>query len=281
LFVCRPLNSATLYCMSILTGKHVLIIGNENEQLDTVAAALITYGADIKTVTCEKVDLSAISSEQTGLILVNHLHEGVHCTNVLSQLHDTTTCKDIPVLALVPNDQAHIGEVLMHGAADYFVPDEDVHTVVDKIKQVLGDIQTPDHQSVIDISTREVSKQTGTKVFVVEDDVLLQNLLAIRFEKSGLEFEIAGDGIDLIQKVSIFAPHIIILDLMLPGKDGFTLLQQLKTDKQTKTVPVLIFSNRDSRDDRERAKALGAIGFYVKAMTDLSELLDIIDTHKA
>jgi DNA-binding response OmpR family regulator len=68
---------------------------------------------------------------------------------------------------------------------------------------------------------------------------------------------------------------------MLPGEDGFDLLKKIKSNPATAAVPVLIFSNKDSQEDRKLAAELGATGFYVKAMTDLSELLDIINRNKA
>jgi DNA-binding response OmpR family regulator len=146
--------------------------------------------------------------------------------------------------------------------------------------QSLGDASVANSQIVIDISTPAAVDQTGTRVFVVEDDSLLQNLLATRFEKSGLAYKIVTSGVDLVEKVTAFKPQIVILDLMLHGEDGFDLLKKLKFNPVTAAVPVLIFSNRDSQADRALATELGAIGFYIKAMTDLSELLDIINTHK-
>jgi DNA-binding response OmpR family regulator len=64
---------------------------------------------------------------------------------------------------------------------------------------------------------------------------------------------------------------------MLPGKEGFELLEELKKSEQTKNVPVIVFSNRDGVNDRKIAEELGATGFYVKAMTDLSELVEKIE----
>jgi DNA-binding response OmpR family regulator len=116
-------------------------------------------------------------------------------------------------------------------------------------------------------------------VFTVEDDSLLRNLLASKFEKSKVPFEISSDGEDLINKLKVFRPQIVVLDLMLPGKDGFELLEEIRADADTAEIPVIIFSNKDSSDDRKRAAELGAKGFYVKALTDLSDLMVTIEKH--
>lgn len=258
-----------------------MVIGDETDQITKIEAALITYGSDIATATCQTANPDEISATETGLILLNHMHDGKHCSDKLQDLRQNPKTKDIPVLALVPNEQSHIGEVLLLGASDYFIPGEDVHTVVEKIKSALGDSQLAEHHSVIDISPGQARSQDGTRVFAVEDDSLLRNLLATRFEKSGLVYEMASSGEQLVEKLAAFKPQILILDLMLPGENGFDLLKKIKSDPNTAQVPVLIFSNKDSQADRKLAAELGAAGFYVKAMTDLSELLDIINRHKA
>jgi DNA-binding response OmpR family regulator len=267
--------------MSILTGKHVLIIGEETDQITKIEAALITYGADIKTASCESFDIATINPKYTGLILINHMHDGMQCINVLKQIRENEATNVIPILALVPNDQTHIAEVLLLGASDYFLENEDIHSVVDKIKSSLGDFNYDEHSSAIDLSTNDTKVSKGTRVFAVEDDPLLHNLLATRFEKSGLEFEIVFNGEGLIEKLKSFKPEILILDLMLPGESGFDILKKVKSDPETSSIPVIIFSNKDSQDDKKLAAELGASGFHVKAMTDLSELLTIINTHKS
>jgi DNA-binding response OmpR family regulator len=65
---------------------------------------------------------------------------------------------------------------------------------------------------------------------------------------------------------------------MLPGKDGFEVFAELKADQQTRDVPIIVFSNRDGLNDRKQAQELGAAAFYVKAMTDLSELVAKIES---
>ena len=266
--------------MSILTGKQVLVIGDETQLLTKIEAALITYGATIKSVTCQSVTEHLLKESSIGLILLNHLHEKKHCTETLGIIKQSSACETIPTLVLVENNRTNIAEVLLNGAADYFTEHEDVHTVIEKIKQVLGSSDESLDVGVLDISDTHAVSQSGTRVMAIEDDQLLQNLLATRFEKSKLVFEMASDGVGLIDKMIAFKPQILVLDIMLPGEDGLSILKRIKDTPETKDVPVLIFSNKDSQLERQQASDLGAVGFHVKAMTDLSELLSIINIHK-
>jgi DNA-binding response OmpR family regulator len=75
-----------------------------------------------------------------------------------------------------------------------------------------------------------------------------------------------------------FNPDVIVLDLMLPGRSGFEVLAEVKADDKLQQVPVIIFSNKDTAEDKQKAQDLGARGFYVKAMTDLSELIELIES---
>ena len=267
--------------MSILTEKHILVVGDETNQISKIEAALVTYGATITTATCEEIDSKQIESKDVDLILLNHLHNGSHCRDMLNSLRETSALKVIPVFALVENDQEHIGDALMLGAADYIVPGEDVHQVIEKMKVVFGDsVPLDTGASVINLTTTNVAADgEGIRVFTVEDDTLLRNLLAIKFEKSNVPFEIADDGEDIVNKLKAFRPQIVIMDLMLPGRDGFELLEDIRADKSTAEIPVIIFSNKDSSEDRRRAAELGAKGFYFKAMTDLSDLMATIEKH--
>ncbi len=261
--------------MSILEGKHVLVIGEETEQISKVEAALITYGATITTSACETTTVDSIVSQCVDLVLINHMHDGVHCRHLLEKLTNDGLL-NIPVFALVQNDQVHIKEAFVLGASDFITPYEDVHTVVEKMRSLLGGAGDQTKNSAIDITPKSVDTKSGTRVFAIEDDPLLRNLLSVRFEKAGLPFAIAEDGIDIIDKLKEFQPQIIILDLKLPKKDGFEVLQEIK-NSSVKDVPVVIFSNNDSPSDREQAKNLGAVAFFVKALTDLSEMVQVIE----
>jgi CheY-like chemotaxis protein len=194
-------------------------------------------------------------------------------------LTDEHLSKAVPVFSIVDDVEADIQLALTYGIADYITPKDDLSTVVKKIEAVFSEGEVFAGSSVIDISPIEADiSSTGIKVFVVEDDPLLRNLLSLRLDKSGFPYEFSKDGKNVVPVIKQFKPDIIILDLMLPGISGFEILEQIKNDQEISDTPVLVFSNNDGVDDRARAKTLGANDFYVKALTDLSELMEYIET---
>ncbi|MDP1758196.1 MAG: response regulator, partial [Thermodesulfovibrionales bacterium] len=112
-------------------------------------------------------------------------------------------------------------------------------------------------------------------ILVVEDDLPTSELLTIHLTQAGYRVAHAYDGIEAIEKAREFQPFVITLDIMLPKKDGWEVLQSLKADSRTSDIPVIIHS---IIDNKELGFALGAVDYLVKPVdkaTILSRLEQI------
>lgn len=110
-------------------------------------------------------------------------------------------------------------------------------------------------------------------ILLVEDDAFLRNLLTLRLQKEGFQVETAVDGVECLEKMRVVRPQLILLDLILPRKNGFEVLQEMTEDPQLSQIPVIIISNLGQESDVERGKSLGAVGYYVKARLSIDELI--------
>jgi DNA-binding response OmpR family regulator len=266
--------------MSVLSSKTVLVVGHENSQIHALEKSLVAHGVSIVHMECEEVTSEAVMEKSIDLVILNHLHEESTCLNVFNSLHISDMRSVLPVFALIKDVDREIQDVLALGAADYITEDESIESIIQKMKTIFGQGLDYSGESVIDLTPDEVPvKTSGIKVYVIEDDALLRNLLSIRFQKAEFDFKVNGNGENVVTEVLEFKPVAVVLDLMLPGKEGLEVLEELKSSELTKHVPVIIFSNRDGINDRKRAEELGADGFYVKAMTDLSELVAKIEMY--
>lgn len=99
------------------------------------------------------------------------------------------------------------------------------------------------------------------KVLIVDDEIALQETLAYNLTKEGYDIMVAGDGKNAIEKADQFHPDLIILDIMLPGMDGFEVCQRLR--KET-NAPILMLTARDDEIDRVVGLEVGADDYLTK-----------------
>lgn len=112
-------------------------------------------------------------------------------------------------------------------------------------------------------------------VLIIEDDKLLGKALQDTFEESGYESLWAKDGEEGVLMIKDKNPDIIYLDIMMPKKDGYTVLRELKADETYKNIPVVMLSNLGQQDEISRAMDMGAVDYVVKANIDLDALIEL------
>lgn len=115
------------------------------------------------------------------------------------------------------------------------------------------------------------------KILVVEDDKYLSNAYRVKLSKKGFEIRLAFDGNEAIEQLQTFLPDLILLDLVMPRKDGFSTLAELKQNETWKKIPVIITSNLGQSEDIEKGKKLGANDFFVKSELSLNDLINKIN----
>jgi len=108
---------------------------------------------------------------------------------------------------------------------------------------------------------------------IVEDDKFFMDLLAKRLSASGLSVIHAHNGEEAISLNQSEKPSVILLDVLLPEKDGFAVLAELKGNESSKGTPVILLSNLGSKENLEKAKALKAYNFLIKATVSLDQVM--------
>ncbi|MFH0906834.1 MAG: response regulator [bacterium] len=113
-------------------------------------------------------------------------------------------------------------------------------------------------------------------ILFIEDEPTLQKAVGRFLEQEGYEVKSSLDGEIGLEIAKKIKPDLILLDLILPKKDGFEVLQELKKDETTKNIPVIILTNLESNIDVEKATSLGAATYLVKANYKLEEIIQKI-----
>jgi DNA-binding response OmpR family regulator len=114
------------------------------------------------------------------------------------------------------------------------------------------------------------------KILLVEDDQMLREMYQTKFKNDGYEVVTADNGEDGWQKAQSEAPSIIMLDIILPMLDGFSVLEKLKANEKTKAIPVVMLTNLGTDEDRAKGEQLGALDYLVKANMTPEQVLNTI-----
>ena len=112
------------------------------------------------------------------------------------------------------------------------------------------------------------------KIFIVEDEDILLKVLKEKFERESYQVALATDGEMAFSLIQKFQPDMILLDLLLPKKSGFEVLEQIKSDPALKTTPVIVLSNLGQDEDIKKALQMGADDHLVKTHHPINEVLD-------
>lgn len=121
-------------------------------------------------------------------------------------------------------------------------------------------------EAVLEVETAgidyySIPKEDAPQILVIEDDLATVELLTLHLSQAGYRVSHAYDGIEGIEKARALRPFAIILDIMIPKKDGWEVLQELKASEETSSIPVIIYS---IVDNRELAFTLGAADYLLK-----------------
>lgn len=111
------------------------------------------------------------------------------------------------------------------------------------------------------------------KILFIEDEPSLQKTVNEVLTQEGFKVFSALDGEKGLKLIKKEKPDLVLLDLILPKKDGFEVLKEIKEDKETKDIPVIILTNLEGVGDVEKALSLGAATYLVKAGYELEEIV--------
>ncbi len=116
--------------------------------------------------------------------------------------------------------------------------------------------------------------QKSIKILIIEDDTFLSSMYSTKFNLEGFEVVVANKGEEGIKLAEEEKPDIILLDILLPGVDGFTVLKKLKKEDNIKGIPVIMLTNLGQNDDVRKGFELGAVGYLIKAHYMPSEVVE-------
>lgn len=254
---------------STATAK-ILIIEDEAVLGEILCKKLAAVGYQTRLTRDGVEGLKMIREWQPDVVLLDIVMPKMDGYQVLETMQKDGLGKNTAIIIISNSGQpVELERALNLGACDYlikakFSPDE----IITKIRRHLRD------------GKGRLGRAGGSKkILMVEDDKLLRDLANKKLRLAGYAVTLASDGTEALTLARREHPHLILLDIILPGVDGFEILRTLKTDPQLKDIPVIMLSNLGQESDIKRGLSLGAADYLVKAHFTLGEIIEKIKTH--
>jgi len=114
---------------------------------------------------------------------------------------------------------------------------------------------------------------TPRRILIIEDDEFISDVYQKKLALEGYSVDLARDGEEALRKIREQKPDLVLLDIMIPLKDGFQVLSDMRNDSSLSDIRVMVMSNLSQGKDIARAKELGAVDYIVKSNVGLPEIV--------
>lgn len=122
--------------------------------------------------------------------------------------------------------------------------------------------------------TTDTNPSSHKVILVVEDDPFYSSIFHRKLSFEGFDVLLASDGQQGIKVACEKQPNLILLDMIMPVKDGITTLKEMKADDSLKNIPVIILSNLGQEENMKETTDLGAVDYIVKSNMSVQEMVD-------
>jgi signal transduction histidine kinase/CheY-like chemotaxis protein len=232
----------------------ILLIDDDAFLLNALSRLLILDGHEVMTASDGEEGLRVAAESHPGLIVLDVMMPHMDGWSVLKALKADPALAHIPVVMLTILDEAEKGLAL--GAADYL-------------------FKPIDRAQLTNALRRFRPSDTPARVLVVEDDLPTQQAVQRSLLSAGWESWPAMDGFAAIEHLRKEIPSLILLDLMMPGMDGFTFLAEKQQNPDWAGIPVIVLTARDlSEQEREQLRQAQVEAVLQKGLYSKGELMD-------
>ena len=126
-----------------------------------------------------------------------------------------------------------------------------------------------------------MSTEPKKKILIIEDDKFLIKVYGEKLTREGFDVSMAISGEEGVGKILEEKPDLVLLDIILPQKNGFDILSQIKLHPETKSIPIIIITNLGQDSDIKTGLELGAVDYLVKTDFSINKLPELVRKHLA
>ena len=234
--------------------KKILVIDDEPAIAQLIKINLEADGYEVDTALDGMEGIEKAKASPPDVITLDVLMPGMNGFQVMELLKKNPGTADIPVIfiSIVEGPQKDRGFHL--GAVDFLTKPIEYGELLKSLKKIESSI----------------GKVTGVKkeVLVIDDERDVANLIKVNLEDQGYDVFVAYNGPDAIAIARERKPEVIILDLAMPGMDGFSVMKVLKQDKETEHIPIIVLTGHDTKGYKQKSLMLGAAQYMTKPFSE-------------
>jgi len=253
----------------------ILVVDDHPFTATTLARAIsqLGDGIDVISATSGKQALKYASDDTVDVLITDMMMPGMNGLELIEQLQAHPAGRPLHTILMTAYDVPGLKETTrrlkIHNTIIKPVPTERICQIVKEVLDNMGHVNVP---------VESPQKPHPFKIMVADDVPDNVNLLSRFVKNEGYDFIVATNGIEVLQKARLEMPDLILLDVNMPEKDGFTALKELRADPEIRHIPVIILTAaRPSPDDIQWGLNLGADDYVTKPF-DKRELLARIRT---
>jgi len=228
--------------------------------------------------------LGLAKKERPDLMLLDLILPKLDGFKVLAKLRQEPKTKKIKVFILSNLGQSdEVSRGMKSGADGYFIKANLTPSqLLEKINSIFnnqGEIGKNIKNKIIkneNFEHRAVEKKSA-KILLIEDEEAIINMYKLRFQKGGFEIEVARNGAWGLKLAKQKKFDVILLDMVMPAMNGYEAIKALKSDDNTKDVPIIILTNSAQDGDIKEAKKLGAAACLLKSMITPAKLVQEVE----
>ncbi len=124
---------------------------------------------------------------------------------------------------------------------------------------------------------KNMDKNNNKKVLIIEDDQALQKAISEKLRQNSINFEVASNGSEGVEKFKEYKPDIVILDLLMPQKSGVETLKEIRQMDLVEKTRVIVLSNIGSFETVSKCLEYNAVEYFIKSDISLDKIIEIIN----
>jgi two-component system cell cycle response regulator len=236
------------------TGAYVLLVDDDRDLAGLLSARLQSRSIHVVTAASGSEAMKIIEHQAPDLVILDVMMPGLSGHDVLKRLKYDSRFSLIPVVMLSAAPEADGAETAKRlGAIDYIAKPFEADTLIAHLEKLLD--------------------AARFHVLITDNDDMLLDLLREKFRQRGFRVSTQNDGREAWDFIFKTMPDLVILDRMMPGMDGIAVLKNMRTEPETKNIPVIVLSARKEERDIQIGLQFGAQE-YVTKPCDPEDLLN-------